>query len=301
MDKTKRYIVDSLELHLFFARIMKEHSLFLSVGFLPPGANLAHEGTRFLRKWEQVLSRAISLSNCVVRSCVLESGEVFTPFTSRAEQQTQQLTGTLINQNLTARVKALTGRDDHEGLRISQGLVRQVRQVNRDALALVNGLIHYKERILRGGTSCRLYNANYPLLIEHILREARLYREHLLRLEGLSDCREEDLRDSELFWNRIMMEHALFIRGLLDPTEEALICTAGEFACDYKCLLEASSAAHAKTMPKENALELTQKFRDFKRAGVEGIEDCKIRSLILPLLADHVLREANHYIRLLET
>ena len=98
-----------------------------------------------------------------------------------------------------------------------------------------------------------------------------------------------------------MMEHALFIRGLLDPTEEALICTAGEFACDYKCLLEASSAAHAKTMPKENALELTQKFRDFKRAGVEGIEDCKIRSLILPLLADHVLREANHYIRLLET
>ena len=33
--------------------------------------------------------------------------------------------------------------------------------------------------------------------------------------------------------------------------------------------------------------------------GVEGIEACKIRSLILPLLADHVLREANHYLRLL--
>ena len=32
----------------------------------------------------------------------------------------------------------------------------------------------------------------------------------------------------------------------------------------------------------------------------DDIERCKIRSLILPLLADHVLREANHYIRLLE-
>ena len=49
-----------------------------------------------------------------------------------------------------------------------------------------------------------------------------------------------------------------------------------------------------------NSLALTQKFRDFKRAGVEGIEKCEIRSIILPLLADHVLREANHYIRLLE-
>ena len=45
---------------------------------------------------------------------------------------------------------------------------------------------------------------------------------------------------------------------------------------------------------------LTQKFRDFKQAGVEGIETCKIKSIILPLLADHVLREANHYLRLLE-
>jgi len=47
-------------------------------------------------------------------------------------------------------------------------------------------------------------------------------------------------------------------------------------------------------------LKETKKFRDFKVAGVEGIENCKIRSLILPLLADHVLREANHFIRILE-
>ena len=41
------------------------------------------------------------------------------------------------------------------------------------------------------------------------------------------------------------------------------------------------------------------RFKDFKQAGTEGIAACKIRSIILPLLADHVLREANHYIRLL--
>ena len=49
-----------------------------------------------------------------------------------------------------------------------------------------------------------------------------------------------------------------------------------------------------------NPLGLTQKSRDFKRAGVQGIETCKIQSIILPLLADHVLREANHYLRMQE-
>lgn len=97
-----------------------------------------------------------------------------------------------------------------------------------------------------------------------------------------------------------MMEHALFIRGLLDPSEEELIHTADDFATDYKRLLETSTAVNDRIICNQNALALTRSFRDFKCAGVEGIEECRIRSIILPLLADHVLREANHYIRLLE-
>ena len=50
----------------------------------------------------------------------------------------------------------------------------------------------------------------------------------------------------------------------------------------------------------DKTIEETMKYRDFKLAGTKGINECNIRSLILPLLADHVLREANHYIRLLE-
>ncbi len=300
MDMAQDYIVNSLEEHLFFARIMKEHSFFLKVGFLPPNADLAKEGEHFLRQFEMLLSRAITLSNNVVRSRVLNSGEIFTEFTDIAEFQTQHLTGTFINRNLTAREMRLKGREYSDDLNVSQDLIRRVSQLNRDGLTLVDRLINYKERILHDISSCDLFTANYPLLIEHILREACLYRNHLMQLEGFIDFDCEELRDSELFWNRIMMEHAMFIRGLLDPTEEELINTSDDFAKDYRRLLEATAAANDMIMRSGNTLALTEKFRDFKRAGVKGIEECQIRSIILPLLADHVLREANHYIRLLE-
>ena len=42
-----------------------------------------------------------------------------------------------------------------------------------------------------------------------------------------------------------MMEHALFIRGLLDPGEDALITTADGFAADYRRLLETYERAVA--------------------------------------------------------
>lgn len=301
MDKDPNYISDSLEQHLFFARIMKEHAFFLKAGFLMPDANLAQESEQLMRKFEALLSRAIALSNDVVRSCILDSGELFTEFTRCAECQSQRLTGTAINGELTARVMRLKGCDCNADPRTSQALMCQVRQLNRSGLRLVDRIIAFKERLLHSIDSCSLFTSNYPLLIEHILREARLYREHLMRLEGLGDRSRQDLCDSELFWNQIMMEHALFIRGLLDPSEGALIDTADHFATDYKRLLETSAAANDRVMQNGSALALTQKFRDFKRAGVEGIEACRIRSIILPLLADHVLREANHYIRLLET
>ena len=292
MECTQDYVVDSLELHLFFARIMKEHSLFLKAGFLPPGAALARESELFLRRFEALLSRAISLSNCIVRRCVLDSGEVFTEFTDKAECQTQRLTGIAIDRRLTSRVMCLTGSDCGAELCIPQSLVHQVRRLNRDALRLVEGLIALKERILHGVECCGLFTANYPLLIRHILREARLYRAKLMELEGMQpDCFCQDSDGGEDFWNRIMMEHALFIRGLLDPSEDALISTANGFAGDYKRLLESAG--------RGGEVELTRKFRDFKRAGVDGIEQCKIRAIILPLLADHVLREANHNLRLL--
>ena len=46
----------------------------------------------------------------------------------------------------------------------------------------------------------------------------------------------------------------------------------------------------------DETLSDTKRYRDFKAAGTKGIAECQIRSIILPLLADHVLREANHYI-----
>ena len=100
-----------------------------------------------------------------------------------------------------------------------------------------------------------------------------------------------------------MKEHALFIRGLLDPSEEQLIDTADDFAGDFKKLLEMARQRDCKVTDAltEKSLTEARKIRQFKAAGTDGILKCQIASLILPLLADHVLREANHYIRLLET
>lgn len=293
---TQTFIVQSLELHLFFGRIMKEHSLFLKAGFSPVNPDFSAKAEFYKREFENILNRAVALGNGRITRAVLDSGEIVTEFTSEAEIQTEKLTGIHINRNITRRELHLLSTECNHTADISH----QVRALNRRAIRLLNGLIALKESILDRVLNCRMFTMNYPLLIEHILREAKLYRRYVNILEESGEIDLQSMKDSECFWNQIMMEHAMFIRGLLDPAETDLLNSANAFAEDYSLLLNGCPDARKKTMITDSLTE-TIKFREFKTAGVKGIENCQIRSLILPLLADHVLREANHFIRILKS
>ncbi|MGN0608728.1 MAG: DUF2935 domain-containing protein [Oscillospiraceae bacterium] len=292
---TENYITESLELHLFFGRIMKEHSLFLKVGFTPVTPELAARAEFYKNEFEKLLSAAVSLGNGIISEPALDSGEFVTEFTLTAERQTEKFTGIRINSGITER--ELRMKDGRMNVRYPDRC--RIKSLNSKALSLLDGLISLKEEILSKVLSCRIFTMNYPLLIEHILREAKLYRKYirLLEEEGTIDARS--MKETECFWNRIMMEHAMFIRGLLDPAESELIKSAEMFTEDYAALLQSCRNAQNRMLTEESMAE-TKKFRDFKAAGAKGIEECKIRSVILPLLADHVLREANHFIRILE-
>ena len=294
------YVSLSLETHLFFGRIMKEHSLFLLAGFPAKETEFIQRADRFRKEFEAGLRRTVELADGIVSESVLKSKEIVTEFTQKAECQTTNLIGIPIDVEITEAEKRL-----HAGscIMVNREIVSHVRMLNRQMLRSLNGLISFKEEVLREMTECRIYTTNYPLLIEHILREAKLYRQILSELEKRGRISIPDLKNLEIFWNQIMMEHAQFIRGLLDPTECKLIETANEFAGDYRCLLEEAKEQDRKTMNvtlNERTLQTTKQYQQFKTAGTEGIISCEIRSIILPLLADHVLREANHYLRILE-
>ncbi|MGL5434641.1 MAG: DUF2935 domain-containing protein [Lachnospiraceae bacterium] len=297
MITEQQYVVLSLELHMFFGRIMKEHSIFLEAGFTSANSDYANVADQYKKQFEVILHNAVLLGTGIISPNVASSGEIVTDYTLGSEQKTQNFTFIEINQNITKLESNLYGNSNPQ---IAPGLVQQVNHLNMSALPLLDGLINFKTNILNDVLSCRMFTVNYPLLIDHILREAKMYRNHLLALENRQNP-DDSLKETELFWDRIMMEHALFIRGLLDPSEHDLINTSNDFAGEYSDLLRAATTATDMTIHSvtDKTLQETLKYRDFKEAGTKGINECKIRSIILPLLADHVLRESNHYIRLL--
>ncbi|MBE6147368.1 MAG: DUF2935 domain-containing protein [Firmicutes bacterium] len=289
------YVRLSLELHLFYDRIMKEHSFFLEAGFTEKDKNLKMVARNFQNSFSDILKQIVELADGNVTNSLLSSNEIVTNRTLEAERKSSLLSGIMIDTNITEKELSLkSGR-----INSTNDMVNKIQAINKKTLPLIENLIDFKNDVLNNVLSCRMYTTNYPSLLSHIRNEAVLYHSLLNKLESRVLISKDDIYKQELFWDDIMKEHAEFIRGSLDPSEDPLILTADKFADDYKRII--ANYGNNPNLLNSISLNETINFRNFKVTGLDGILDCKIKSIIIPLLADHVVREANHFIRLLQS
>ncbi|WP_397373042.1 DUF2935 domain-containing protein [Paenibacillus sp. PAMC21692] len=250
------FVARSLEEVRFWSRIMKEHSLFLKLGFRCDDTQLINEANHFYAIFEAIENKSNAFN---------------------------------------------IGTDPSV-----------IKRFNEEVHIAVSYIWAFKLKVLGLILRCQLPGANnFPLLVDHVSREANYFRNRLSelnagRLEPLPDA----IIDENVFFLRIMADHAKFISHLLDPSERQLVEQANNFSQEFDTLLY--QARDLESMrPESQTLPLLDQFldqnkvsvkslRDFKKTARDMIEACRIKSIIHPLLADHVFREAEHFLVIID-
>jgi hypothetical protein len=250
------FVARSLDEVRFWARIMKEHSLFLRLGFRAEDKQLIDEANQFYAIFENIEQRAIAY------------------------------------------------RLDTDP--------REIMQFNTEVHTAVSYIWAFKRKVLGLILTCQLPGQNnFPLLVDHVSREANYFRNRLTDLnQGILEPLPDAIIDENVFFLKIMADHAKFISHLLDPSERKLIDQANEFSHDFDQLLFQaqdldSMRPQSQTVPllgqflDQNRVSV-KSLRDFKKTAQTLIEACRIKSIIHPLLADHVYREAERFLEIID-
>jgi hypothetical protein len=250
------FVARSLDEVRFWARIMKEHSLFLKLGFRCEDTQLINEANHFYSVFEAVENKANTL-------------------TLNTDPET-------------------------------------IKRFNIEVHTAVSHIWAFKRKILGLILRCQLPGANnFPLLVDHTSREANYFRNRLEELNmGNLEPLPDAIIDENVFFLRIMADHAKFISHLLDPSERKLVEQANNFSHDFDQLL--FQAKDMESMrPQSQTVPLLDQFldqnkvsvkslRDFKKTARDLIDACRIKSIIHPLLADHVFREAERFLFIID-
>lgn len=304
MPMTGDFVRESLELHLFWARIMKEHAIFDEDGFECKDVALIQEAEGFKCQFEEILYETICLAQCRIGAEVLQSGELFTDKTLIAEQKTLELTGIGINMQLTVEVMNLQPAIGSGMVTPGPEIIESICALNAKALACAQAMAGFLHRVYENVTKvCCLYTHTLPSIFHHQLDETNLYIKQILRLQsGQMLDPTFYLVEMIMFWNSHMKDHAEVIRQMLDPSESLLIDKANQYVKEFERLEKKFKDGTPKASLKQiirESYEATLSLRDFKAAATEMILACQLKSTISALLGDHVLREANHYLRIL--
>lgn len=138
------YVRLSLELHLFFDRIMKGHSFFLETAFMEKNKDYKRIANNFKNNFSNILSQIVNLANNNVSEGFLKANEMITANTLESEVKTSDLLGVEIDTNITKKQERLkSGRTN-----INQELINSISSINRKTLPLIQNLIDFKNDIL---------------------------------------------------------------------------------------------------------------------------------------------------------
>lgn len=286
-----KYINNILELHLFFNRIMMEHAIFLYTSFLDKDVELKNIAFSFYNNFSNILNEVINISRGNISNEYLNSNIAFTKYTKILEEKTSKLTNINLNIELTEKELNINNNKNNNLF-----IINKINNINKKTIPIINNFISFKEQILDRILKNNLYTKNYPLFIIHIINEARMYLRLLIRIDS-NQTINNSLYEQELFWNDIMKEHALFIRGELDPTEEKLINEANNYSIIFEDILDNYSNNKEELFNK--SINITNKYKIFNSNLLENITNNKIKSVMLPILLDHTYRELNYYSKIL--
>jgi len=175
----------------------------------------------------------------------------------------------------------------------------------------VRDFLRYKRELLRLALTCSLGGWNFPLFLDHVVREA----EYVLRLfagiqPGVPAFRDMYKTQETVFWIRLMEDHTDFIGHLLDPSERGLIGTVEDYSSEFdrlylqgrdfvSMLRSRPGTAPAFARFVQDSRVATLRLRDFKKALHKMIVECKVLSVIPAMLAEHIRKEADHFLMVL--
>lgn len=246
-----------------------------------------------IKKYQELFKRIIPFSNNKVSKEFLNSDILYTSYTRDLELDTIKYFDIGLDPSITLEcLNLIPGNIDLLDLKeVDKYMEELLHLLDKSTNTLNNISTYIKEN--------NMFLTIYPLVVDHIINENKLLKdtlERLLKKEGTDPTYVYTL---EYYYTNFLKEHSLLIRNLINPVKNKEVEMSNKYYNLYNSLLTSFNnevSPYSIDGIYNKCINITNSFKSFLNETINMTINNHSNFMIVPIILDHLLREANSYI-----
>ena len=295
MLDNKEIYYESLANHIYFAGSIRSFCTSIGLSFFKNNQEYIDRAISLGYRATDIINQTIIYMDKELASDVLENDIYITPYTKDLDLLTEKLFDISLLISIDKDLEILKSRGEIE---FNEDSSKKIDVLNNDALILINDFKDFCSEIKTKLDNHELFSYLYPDFFNYMYDEISVYERDIERINSKKDYTQFYLNEYVYYFNELLRESALYIRGFLDTKYQDIFDMASYFVNAFANLGEKYLKNKDSSLMIETKKIVTN-YKSFVTDIIEKLLKAKIYFITPPITLDNFLTNINVYLFIL--
>lgn len=296
MIDNKEIYNESLVNHLYFAGTIRSFCSTIGLTFFKNNQEYIDKAISLGYRATDIINKAIFYMDKELANIVLESNVYITPYTKELDLLTEKLFDINLFISIDKDTNILKTRGNVE---YNDDTMKKIDDLNKESLVLINDFKEFCNLIKTKLDANELFSYLYPDFFNYMYDEISVYGRDIERIMSKKDYTKFYLSEFTYYFNELLRESALYIRGFLDTKEGDIFDMASYYINAFSNL----TLKYLKNKDDDLSIEterLVTNYQKFISSIIEDLLKSKIFFITPGITLDNFLTNVNVYLFILK-
>lgn len=288
----------SLVNHIYFAGSIRSFCSTIGLTFFKNNDSYIDRAIALGYRASDIINKTILLMNREIATAVVENDVYITPYTKDLDLLTQKLFEISLVIQIDKDLQILRDRGD---VAFDDELIAKVNDLNQEAMGLISDFKAFCQEIKMKLDGGELFSYLYPDFFSYMYDEISVYGRDIERILSRKDYTDFYLSEYTYYFNELLRESALYIRGFLDTKDQDIFDMASYYINTFANLTEKYlKKTDTNTNLSVEAEKLVINYQKFVTDVIDKLLKAKISFITPPITLDNFLTNINVYLFILK-
>ena len=295
MIDNKEIYYESLANHIFFASSIRSFCTSIGLTFFKNNQDYIDRAITFGYRATDIINKTIFYMDKELANNIIKNDVYITPYTKELALLTEKLFDINLLISIDEDMELLKSRGNIE---FNNDNLKKIEKLNNEALSLISDFKGFCSEIKTKMDNGELFSYLYPDFFNYMYDEISVYGRDIERINSKKDYSKFYLDEFAYYFNELLRESALYIRGFLDTKYQDIFDMASFYINAFSNLsLNYLKNKDDLTIETE---KLVTNYKQFITDIIEKLLKAKIYFIIPPITLDNFLTCTNVYLFLIK-